>query len=54
MKKTHFSLKVRQSTHTATYRRVWTDGTRFFVKFEGKVWDVTDKLNWFVHDIVRH
>lgn len=51
MKKTRFWFCVSETVYLqGIFRRVWTDGERFFVKYNGQTWDVTDKQDWFIPD----
>ena len=49
LQRTCFILFVADTCNgNGVYRRVYVDGTRCFVKFNGRLLDVTDKEDWFI------
>ena len=49
MKKTKYRFIVTTTIYLLpVYRRVWTDGERFFIKYNGKLFDMTDRQDEFV------
>ncbi len=47
MKNTGLKFMVRMTTSQGIYRTVWEKEGRYFVKDGGKLWDVTDKKEYF-------
>ena len=47
MKKTDYIFMVRMTSTQGIYRTVWEKDGRYYVKDEGKVWDVTDQKDRF-------
>lgn len=47
LKRTTYRMAVRQTSTATIYRTVMTDGERFFVRDDGRTWDVTDKKDQF-------
>ena len=42
MKRTEYAIAWKQTSTATIYRSVITDGNRFYVKDNGRLWDVTD------------
>lgn len=47
MKRTQYKFLVSITNTVPVYRRVWENNGRFFVKYNGKWNDITDKRNDF-------
>ena len=51
MKKTKYWFMVSSSVWKGEFRRVWADENgNFFVRNNGKIWNVTDKRENFVEE----
>lgn len=47
MKNTGLKFMVRMTTSCGIYRTVWEKDGKYYIKDEGKLWDVTDKKEHF-------